>query len=318
MSKLTRRSTVLAALCAGLLAALLAYLFLSREKLRAAEMTEPVSVVVATQDIPVRSVIEPGMVREATRPVGVLPVNTATSLREVMGRVTVAALAADEPVQRAAVSPRTALLGLAYVVPEGMRAVTVALDPIIGVAGFLKAGDHVDVLATFDVDKLSVTKTVLQSVELLAIGPDIRPEEVDNPKSEKEARPKQQPNATLALSPADAEKLILAESTGKLRLTLRPVGDDSLVALAGIRSDKLIGLRPESSRPGAPRPSARIMPAAYTSPAFMGGYSRPAEARPQAVTFADRVKIAASDLERPVVVETVRGTEKTTVQVRSE
>lgn len=229
MWRFTRRAMVLAALCVGALAALLSYLFLQREQARAAEGTRPVSVVVATQEMPPRTVVEPGMVRETARPVGTLPANCASSVREVVGRVTVADLAAEEPVQRSAISPQTASLGLAYVVPEGMRAVTVALDSIIGVAGFLKAGDRVDVVATFAVERMSdvsVTKTVLQDVELLAIGPEVRPEEVGKPLAERAARPKEQPNATLAVVPEDAEKLILAESRGKLRLTLRRAGED--------------------------------------------------------------------------------------------
>ena len=323
MGKLSGRSIMLAALCAGLLAALLVYLFLGKEKARAAAMTEPVQVVVATQDIPARTVIQPGMVREATLPAATVPPNPAASVSEVMGRVTIAALAAQEPIQRAAVAAPSASLGLAYVVPEGMRAVTVALDPIIGVAGFLNAGDHVDVLATFEVEKLAVTKTVLQDVELLAIGPEILPAEVDKP-SGRDAKPKEQPNATLAMDPQDAEKLILAESQGKLRLTLRPMGDDGMVSLAGVRSDTLIGLRPQSAAAvaAAPRPSANVMSVGYTSPAFMGGsglYSqRSSEARPQPVTFAGRARIADDELERATMVETVRGTEKSTVSVRSE
>jgi pilus assembly protein CpaB len=315
---------MLAALFAGLLAALLAFYFLNQEKAQAAKMTEPVQVVVATQDIPARTVIQPGMVREATLPAATVPPNPAASVSEVMGRVTIAALAAQEPVQRAAVAAPSASLGLAYVVPEGLRAVTVALDPIIGVAGFLKAGDHVDVLATFEVDKLAVTKTVLQDVELLAIGPEILPAEVDKPSSERDAKPKEQPNATLALDPQNAEKLILAESQGKLQLTLRPMGDDGIVSLAGVRSDALIGLRPQAATAvaAAPRPSANVMSVGYTSPAFMGGsglYSqRLSEARPEPVTFAGRARIAGDELERAVAVETVRGTEKTTVSVRSE
>jgi pilus assembly protein CpaB len=312
---------VLAALCVGLLAALLTYLFLTREKARAEQMTQPVQAVVATQAIPPRTVVEPGMVREATRPIGTLPANTAGSVNEVVGQVTVVALAPQQPVQRNMVAARNASLGLEYVVPEGMRAVTCALDPIIGVAGFLKAGDHVDVLATFEVDKLAVTKTVLQDVELLAIGPEVLPEEVG--KSSKEGRPKEQPNATLALMPDDAEKLILAESKGKLRLTLRPMGDAAKVALSGVRSDSLIGLRPASSD-AASRASARVMSTGYTSPAF---YSRPApigaglfgsslsERAPQPVTFGNGVKIAK---DQSVSVETIRGTQSATVEVRPE
>jgi pilus assembly protein CpaB len=325
MGKLTRRTIVLAALCAGLLAALLAYLFLNQEKVQAARMTEPVQVVITTQAIPARTVIEPSMVREATRPVATLPVNSATSVREVLGQVTVAALKADAPVERAAVAAPNASLGLAYIVPEGMRAVTVALDPIIGVAGFLKAGDHVDVLATFDVDKVAVTKTVLQDVELLAIGPEVVPQQVKSDNSNN-ARPKEQPNATLALYPGDAEKLILAESQGKLRLTLRPMGDAAKVVLAGIRSDSLIGISPSRSGAAA-RPTAHVMSTGYTSPAFYGNYpplgsslyrNQLSESKPQAVTFGERVKISPDVLDQPVTVETVRGTKTDTVDVQPE
>lgn len=312
MGKVTRRMVVLAALCAGLLAALLAYLFLEREKVQAARATEPVQVVVATQDIPTRTVIEPGMVREATRPVVTLPTNPATSTSEVIGRVTVTSLAAEQPVQREAVAAPSASLGLAYIVPEGMRAVTVAIDQIIGVAGFLKAGDHVDVLATFEVDELGVTKTVLQDVELLAIGPEIVPEDQNRPASAKEGRPKEQPNATLALVPGDAEKLILAGSQGKLMLTLRAKGDNQQVALVGVRSDSLTGLSPWSrSAAAAPRPAARVLPAGYTSPAFFG-------TAPQPVTFNERVKISKDELDKLVTVETVRGTKASTVEVMPE
>lgn len=310
MTKLTRRSVVLAALCMGLLAALLAYVFLQREKVRAAQSSEPVMVVVATQDIPVRTMIEPDMVRETTRPVGTLPANCAASVREVIGGVTTAALAEDQPVQRAAVSPPTASLGLAYVVPKGMRAVTVALDSIIGVAGFLKAGDRVDVLATFEVnkmgvDKVGVTKTVLQYVELLAIGPEIRPEEVARPASEKAARPKEQPNATLAVTPQEAEKLILAESEGKLRLVLRPAGDDMWINLAGMRSDALSGVRPTS----------RTRTATASRPTTT---ARPARSTPSPVVKKVAAQPIRGTKKTGTTVDTFHGTKKTTVEVSPE
>jgi pilus assembly protein CpaB len=307
--KMTRRAVVLAALCAGLLAALLAYVFLQRQSVRAAEMSQPVTVVVAAQDIPARTMIEPGMVYETQKPVGALPANCAVSVREVMGRVTTAALATDEPVRRSVVSPLTASLGLAYVVPEGMRAVAVALDPIIGVAGFLKAGDRVDVLATFAVDKLSVTKTVLQNVELLAIGPEVVPEETKGSASEKAGRPKEQPNATLAVTPQQAEKLILAEAEGKLRLVLRRAGDESWVSLQGVRIDALTGIRPGSTTKAAAAPAPAPRASAAPPPAW---------SVPRPFVSSSKVEPLSGVDESGVVVETIRGTKKTTVDVSPE
>ncbi len=309
MSKLARRATVLAALGAGVAAALLAYLLLSRETSRAAERTPPVAVVVAVQEIPPRTVIDPTMVTETRQPVGTLPENCASSLREVVGKVTVRALAEDEPVQREAIAAQTASLGLSYVVPEGMRAVTVAVDSISGVAGFLKAGDHVDVVATFDVSlydnsRPATTKTVLQDVELIAIGSDVRPEDVGKPRSGRDAKPKEQPNATLAVTPEDAEKLILAESKGKLRLTLRRSGDDIRVALAGARSDALVGA---ARSVAAPARAAKSAPPAvsYMPPWMLGGPARTAASSP-----------AAKPRKSADTVETIRGSQRSTVEVR--
>jgi pilus assembly protein CpaB len=280
---------VLVALCAGALAALLSYRFLQQERVRASERTRPVPVVLATQDIPARTIIEPNMVSEATRSIATLPPNCASSLPEVVGRATTVALTVGEPIQRTDYSPEAVSLGLAYAVPQGMRAVTVALDSIIGVAGFLKPGDHVDVVATFDVGRFNfsntaVTRTVLQDVELLAIGPDVRPEEINKPKGNRAAKPKEQPNATLAVSPADAEKLILAESTGRLRLTLRHAGEDRRLQLAGVRSEALMG-------------------SSASKPARKPARTAAAPSRPVVVA------------RRAESVETIHGTHKSTVEV---
>jgi len=304
---LTRRSIILISLCAGLLAALLTYRFLARERTRAARMTQPISVVVTTRPIAARTVIEPTAVREQARPAATLPANCATSVHEVIGQVAMSSLMANEPVPRKAVAPPTASLGLAYAVPDGKRAVAVALDPIIGVAGFLKPGDRVDVAATFTVDKLKVTKTVLQDVTLLAIGPEIRPEDEKRPAANKTARPKEQANATLAVTPEQAEKLILAESGGKLRLTLRPAEDRTVLALTGIRSDALIGTRLSGPARTTLTPPPRLSSSA--PPAYRIS-SPPTQAPPRSVRSTPRPHDALS-------VETIRGTQKTTVEVNA-
>ena len=312
MKSSARRTIFLAALCAGLLAVLLVYLFLDTQKTRAAQMAERVPVVVATQDIPVRTIIEPHMVRLSREPVGVLPSNCASNLEEVSDKVAVAAIGAGQPIQRQQFAMKNASLGLAYLVKPDMRAVTVALDPIFGVAGFLKAADHVDVLATFKIDELSVTKTVLQDVELLALGPEAQPMEVTNKKGAP-ARAEQQPNATLSVTPEQAEKLILAESRGKLRLTLRSVGDAAKVELRGMDSIKLTGY---GSGPAGSQAARRVEVA--RAPVSSVGYMSPAFAGP----FFDRPRIPGygmagdgSAISAGRSVEVIRGSEKTVVQV---
>ncbi len=240
MNRMSRNRVLAAAFCLGLVTAILVYAFLQNQ---AKQAKAEASVVAARQDIPARTIIEQGMVEIRSFPRQALPPAAAPDVESVVGMVAVSPIKARQPISMRAVAPKGAALGLSYAVPLFMRAVTVAVDPIIGVAGFLKPGDHVDVVATFNVNKGTVTKTVLQDVELLATGSQVVEEEID-PSTGKPAKPKAQPNATLAVTPTEAEKLILAESKGKLRLTLRSAGDTAFVASKGVTSRALLGVVP--------------------------------------------------------------------------
>ncbi|MHB9106406.1 MAG: Flp pilus assembly protein CpaB [Armatimonadota bacterium] len=304
--RLSRMSIVLISLCVGLLAALLTYKYLIRERTRVAQKARLVTVVIATKPIAARTVIDPTAIGEKALPAATLPPNCATSMDEVIGQVAVSTLMEGEPIARNTVAPRTASLGLAYAVPEGQRAVAVALDPIIGVAGFLKPGDRVDVVATFTVDEIKVTKTVLQDVTLLAIGPEVRPEQEVRTASTKTSRPQEQANATLAVTPTQAEKLILAEAGGRLRLTLRPADDRAIVILPGVRSDALIGTRPATPARSMAAPAPRSNPPA----AHTAGIARQSAPNPLPKRTTPPPQPRASD-----TVQTIRGVQSTTVDV---
>ena len=317
---LTTKSLVLISLCAGLLAAILVYHYLANEKSRVAQTTQRVWVVVTTRPIAARTLIEPAAVKAMALPAGTLPTNCATSLDEVVGQVAVASLAQGEPVPRKAIMPRDASLGLSFAVPAGMRAVAVSLDPISGVAGFLKPGDRVDVIATFTTEQLKVTRTVLQDVALLAMGSEVRATGDTPPTAEKDAAPKNQPNAILVVTPAQAEKLILAEVDGRLRLTLRSVEDQDYVSLTGVRSDALTGI--PTSNPTATAIAASPKPASST-PAVLVSSTRPSHPVTSTTATSPSPSQASSgqgssstaqkhDTER---IETIRGTEKTVVEV---
>src|SRR5205085_9950495 len=157
-------------------------------------------------------------------------------------------------------------LGLAYTVKPPLRAVTVALDPIIGVAGFPKPGNHVDVLATFSTDYGMVTRTVLQDIEILALGAEPQAQEID-PNNSKTARAQPSiPNATLAVLPGEAEKLILAENRGKLRLALRAVDDTTYRGHTGVKEVTVTGIAPQPKNPVIPAAVSKPAPAPDTRP----------------------------------------------------
>lgn len=260
MRQMPRSRYIAAGLCLALVVAFLVYVLLSKQ---VSEESRLQAVVAAKESIPARQVITGDMVMMKSFPRKQIPPGAAVSTEAVIGQVALQPIKKGDPISMGQLAPKGAALGLSYAVPEGMRAVTVALDPIIGVAGFLKPGDHVDVLATFEVGETSITKTVLQNVLLLATGSEIAQGKIEP--GGKQAKAEAQPNATLAVTPTDAEKLILAESKGKLRLTLRPSGETSYVVSKGVTSRQLIGYVPPETTSRPPASQVSVSPAVQRS-----------------------------------------------------
>jgi len=284
MNGMSRRAIILMGLLAGALCTLLVYVLIAGTQRSVQQKSRQVPVVVAYDQIPARTEVKEGMVAIETRAIGTLPPGVATRLDEVVGKVARVDIPRGPIVQAQLAAKDPGVFGLAIQVPKFMRAVTVAIDPIIGVAGFLQPGDHVDVVATFMEGKAAVTKTVLQDVELLAKGKQIV-EESPQPQSgiqrisgEQAGQPQEAPNATLAVSPGDAEKLILAESMGKLRLTLRPIDDTDQVALRGVSSVALVGAIPQPAKQvgaaGGSRPAPVVREVVYR-PEPMSSFAQP-------------------------------------------
>lgn len=256
--RLTRRAAVGIAVTCGALAAILAVVYLQGQRRPAVpEPPKTTEVVVPRVDIPARTVITEDMLSVVTVKIPEAPRMPVKTPQSIAGYVAVESLAAQRPISLTQVMARGTAFGLSGMVPSGMRAVTVEVDPVTGVAGLLKAGDHVDIIATFEVADQVIARTILQDVELLALGaqtvaatsqqekriaagqastgsaPSAEGEGAAEPADEDggSARTRAQayPNATLAVSPEDAQRLILADLRGDLRLVLRPVGEVDFV-----------------------------------------------------------------------------------------
>jgi pilus assembly protein CpaB len=216
-ARVKRRKLFLVAAILGLLAATLTYTYIrSIQRVEIHEVKE-VGVVVATGDIPSGTSVSPNMVRLAKVPETALHPEAASSSGDVIGRITKAPIVSGEQVLRNRLLPAGVRPSLSFAIPSGKRAVSVAVNEVVGVAGFVKPGDRVDILATVDGSNRedTITSTVLQDVEVLAIAQDME-EEVDK-------KPKVTTTVTLAVTLAEAQKVTLAEETGVLRLVLRPV-----------------------------------------------------------------------------------------------
>ena len=134
-------------------------------------------------------------------------------------------------------------IGIAAKIPPGMRATAVRSNEIVGVAGFLYPGSHVDVLATYNVPNGNgtITQTVLQDVEVVTAGQTIEPDP--------QGKPQQVNVVTLLLSPENSQKLQLASTQGSIQFVLRNGIDTKSVDMHPTRLDELAGTaKPAPSR----------------------------------------------------------------------
>lgn len=144
-----------------------------------------------------------------------------TRTQDVVGRAVLFPLAPGQPILDAQLAAPGSGIGLTGEIPEGMRAIALRSDEVVGVAGFLMPGTHVDVLVTYHQANQAdpVTATVLQDVEVLAVGHQIQPDP--------SGKPIDVNVVTLLLSPADAEKAVLAAAQGNIHFVLRNGRDDA-------------------------------------------------------------------------------------------
>jgi pilus assembly protein CpaB len=246
VTQLTRRNVLLLAVAMAAATTFVAYLFLTRQQVQA--LSGPATqtmVVLAREQVRPLEVLRPDQFTVKQMRADGVPRDAVATPGDLKGKVALVTMLPGQIVTERQIATKSSDLGLAYAVKPPLRAVTVALDPIIGVAGFPKPGNHVDVLATFTTDAAgTVTRTVLQDVEILALGSESQPKEVD-PNTGQTSKAKETPTATLAVLPGEAEKLILAENRGKLRLALRGVDDKTYVARTMTKEVAVVGVAPQ-------------------------------------------------------------------------
>lgn len=133
----------------------------------------------------------------------------------VIGRIVLYPLAAGEPILERQLANPGSSAGLSTKIPDGMRAISLRSDEVVGVAGFLLPGTHVDVLVTVHPPGGAdpVTNTVLQDVEILTTGQKIEPDP--------EGKPTTATVVTLLVKPEDAQKVDLASTQGIVHFVLR-------------------------------------------------------------------------------------------------
>jgi pilus assembly protein CpaB len=170
-------------------------------------------VVVTTNDLTFGVKLEKGMLRTARYPKDAVPSGAYSTVDSVVGQTTKVFMAAREPVTATKMSSRGG--GLSMLIRPSMRAVSMEVNQVSGVSGFVLPGDRVDVLVTVDPHNYAsnpVTNTLLQNIEVLAAG---------QKTSQKDGAPMSVQSVTLLVDPQGAEKVAHAIHEGEIHLVLR-------------------------------------------------------------------------------------------------
>jgi pilus assembly protein CpaB len=244
------------ALASGLVAAFLAFSFLRSPQApeqfqRTAGSTYP--VVVASRDLNVGAMLTFEDVRVVDWPGDAAPQGFASSVDEVIGRSVVVPMRMNEPMLPEKLAGSDIGRGIAVLIPEGYRAVSVPVNDVVSVAGWVRPGTRVDVLVTLSGlpnQAESVTQMVLQNIEVLGNDRSIQ--------RDGDGEPQAISVVTLLVTPEQAERLAMADSEGRLQLALRNQIDLDSIETRGVRPSELLNRAPVMVR----SPTGQMQPAA--------------------------------------------------------
>ncbi|WP_224962124.1 Flp pilus assembly protein CpaB [Geomonas subterranea] len=226
---------ILALVFAGI-AAWLTFHYLQGE-MDKTKAVQPQSLVVAAADIPIGSTISETQLKVTSWPKDSIPPGSASVPKSLAGRVTIRPVSKGDAVTEQKLKPKAGGQGsgfMTYIIPVGHRAITVAVNEVAGVAGFITPNDRVDVVLTTPIpgnQAEKISKIILQNIPVLATG---------QITEQKDGKPVVVPTVTLDLTPDDSEKLALGSSRGSLQLLLRNIADSGPIEARGATIAKVL------------------------------------------------------------------------------
>lgn len=210
-------------------------------------------VVVAAKPMGVGVTVKPSDIRIAKVPAASFPKGAFSRPEAVIDRPVTSNIIMDEPILEGRLAARGSGLGLAPIIPVGMRAVAVRVNDVAGVAGFVLPGMRVDVLVTGRPPDMTgtITTTCLQNILVLSAGTTMQ--------ADSRGQAIQAPTVTVLVSPEQAETLTLANSEGHIQLVLRNGSDQTIEKTPGRELAELYGVRPAKPQPReGPPPAPRV------------------------------------------------------------
>jgi pilus assembly protein CpaB len=238
----------------------------ARSKPKAVELRD---LVTAAQPLPVGTTVKREELKVSKIPVDLFPHGGFSKVEEVIDRPVVSNILLDEPVLEGRLAARGSGVGLAPIIPAGMRAVSVRVNDVVGVAGFVLPGMRVDVLVTGRPPNYNgtITTTVLQNIIVLSAGQVLQPES--------RGQAINAPVVTLLVTPEQAETLTLAGNEGRIQLVLRNGADQATEKTPGRETAELYG-RAAKPEPAPKAAAPRSRPAAPVVVAAQAEHAKPA------------------------------------------
>jgi pilus assembly protein CpaB len=245
-----RNKRLIIALTGAVLCGVLGVMLITRYLSNVQAYTRDLGTVVAAKvEIPLGAKITADDLMLASIPNGSAPEGAFRKIEEVAGRVAITPIGVRETVTGMKLAPEGVEGGLSAVIPEGYRAMTVKVDDIVGVSGFVMPGSFVDIVAVIVPQGAQgvqsqgpVSKIVLQQIKVLASGP-----RLDSPDNQRE--PTNAKSVTLQVTPEQAEKLSLAANEGKLQLVMRSYTDQEDSQTRGANKQTLLNDGPTTDLP---------------------------------------------------------------------
>jgi pilus assembly protein CpaB len=264
---------VIAAVVFGFIAAYGTYNFLRQQKAATEAMKKASqNVVVAAKDVPAGTTIDEkaikaGMLKEVAWPKASVPAGSFVSTQQLVGKIVKVKTVAGEPILQSRISGEG--MGLTVRLSAGYRAMSVKVDEIIGVSGFIAPDDRVDVIATVaapgkNSHEEKMSKIVLQDKRVLSVAQNVE---------QKEGKAQVARSITLEVTPDEAERLSLVQLEGQTILALRAVGDEKLVQTRGSTTRDLLAV---SAAPKNGNVSA-VAPAKHRVELYLGNKKSVAE-----------------------------------------
>jgi pilus assembly protein CpaB len=224
---------IVASVVAGLVATFAIHRYVSIKTRVPVAATQ--QVLIATADISPGTALSGASVKPVTWPQAVIPPKSASSLRAIEGRVVMVPIPQGNPILFSMLAPEGTAAGLSGILPDGKPALTVKVDEVAGVGGFIHPGDHVDVLVDLAMRDTQehFSKTILHDIAVLTTGQIWQPKGDDN-------KPVLVNTVTLELTPHECEVLNLASNQGKIRLALRNRNNKAVAQTDGVTTSFLL------------------------------------------------------------------------------